>query len=157
MTSSPLATPTEEFRRKVRTLAGNIQIVRALPGLLSGSARPRFDFVSHKVVRLALPWAVLLVGLSSLWLPSPARSVMLAAQAVCYALAALDVVIPPASRMKRVSAAPRTFVVLLVAAACATPLALVGRGAQWRPSNIGTGRPAPTRADRLPHTVPVIR
>jgi hypothetical protein len=124
--------------------------------LLSGSARPRFDFVSHKMVRLALPWAVLFVGLSSLWLPWPSRNVMLAAQAVCYAMAALDVVIPPASRMKRVSAAPRTFVVLL-AAAWAAPLALGGRGAQWRPSQLGAVRPGPTRADRLRHSVPVVR
>ena len=151
------STPAEEFRRKVRTLAGNVQIVRALPGLLSGSARPRFHFVSHKLIRLALPWAVLLVGLSSLWLPSPARDVMLAAQAVCYALAALDVVIPASSSMKRVSAAPRTFVVLLAAAAWATLLALAGRGAQWRPSNIGTSRPAHTRTDRLRHTLPAVR
>ena len=151
------STPAEEFRRKVRTLAGNIQVVQALPGLLSGSARPGFHFVSHKMVRLALPWAVLLVGLSSLWLPSPARGVMLAAQAVCYTLAALDVVIPSRSRLKRLSAAPRTFVVLLAAAAWATPLALVGRGAQWRPSHIGTRRTAPARADRLRHTLPVVR
>jgi hypothetical protein len=113
--------------------------------------------VSHKLIRLALPWAVLLVGLSSLWLPSPARDVMLAAQAVCYALAALDVVIPAWSPMKRVSAAPRTFVVLLAAAAWATLLALAGRGAQWRPSNIGTSRPAHTRTDRLRHTLSAVR
>ena len=151
------STPAEEFRRKVRTLAGNVQVVRALPALLAGSTRPRFHFVSHKMVRLLLPWAVLLVGLSSLALPAPARELMLAAQAACYALAGLDTAIPASSRMKRLTAAPRTFVVLLAAAAWATLLALAGRGAQWRPSNIGTSRPAHTRTDRLRHTLPAVR
>ena len=150
-------TPREEFRRKVRTLAGNIQIVRALPGLLSGSLRPRFDFVSHKMSRLILPWAVLLVGLSSLLLPAPARGVLIAAQAACYALAALDVVIPASSGMKGLTASPHTFVVLLIAAAWATPLALVGQGASWRPSTIGCGRPAAMRAGRLLRTIRVAR
>ena len=151
------STPAEEFRRKVRTLAGNIQIVRALPGLLTGSARPRFHFVSHKLVRLALPWAVLLVGLSSLMLPSPARDVMIATQGVCYALAALDLVIPASSRAKRITAAPRTFVVLLAAAAWAGPASLLGPGTEWRPSRIGRNRPAPSRADRMARTIPVVR
>lgn len=150
-------TPAEEFRRKVRTLAGNVQIVRALPRLVTGSARTRFHFVSHKMLRFTLPWAVLGVGLSSLWLPEPARTLMLTAQAVCYALAALDPVIPASSRMKRLAAVPRTFVVLLAAAAWAMPLALLGR-AQWRPSTVGVApRPATTRDARLRRTVQVAR
>ena len=151
------STPAEEFRRKVRTLAGNIQVVRALPRLITGTTRPLFHFVSHKMVRLLLPWAVMLVGMTSLALPASTRGAMLAAQAVCYALAALDTVIPATWRMKRLTAAPRTFVVLLAAAAWAAPAALLGRNVQWQPSRVGIGRTAPPHADRLRHTVPVAR
>jgi cellulose synthase/poly-beta-1,6-N-acetylglucosamine synthase-like glycosyltransferase len=153
-------TPAEEFRRKVRTLSGNIQIVRALPGLLAGSGRPRFHFVSHKMARLVLPYAVLAVAVSSLALPSPLRGVMVGAQGLFYALAALDSFVPAAWRLKGLTSAPRTFVVLMAAAALATPAALAGRGALWRPSRIGPHGPAripAVRAARWRRTAPVAR
>lgn len=53
--------PGHEFRRRVRTLAGNFQLIRLLPWSLcfwrSGS---RWAFVSHKALRLILP----VIGLS---------------------------------------------------------------------------------------------
>lgn len=62
--------PTElkqEFRRKVRTLAGNYQLIGAFPALLTPSNRMLFHFLSHKFARLFLPFALLgILGLS-LW------------------------------------------------------------------------------------------
>jgi cellulose synthase/poly-beta-1,6-N-acetylglucosamine synthase-like glycosyltransferase len=50
-------TTGQEFRRKVRTLAGNFQAVNLEPRLLSPRKNPVFvEFVSHKLARLAVPY-----------------------------------------------------------------------------------------------------
>ena len=55
-----------EFRRKVRTLTGNYQLVQIAPWVLSGANPLRFRFVSHKLLRLAVPFAlVALLGASA--------------------------------------------------------------------------------------------
>jgi Glycosyl transferase family 2 len=55
-----------EFARKVRTLAGNYQIFARMPALLSPAANPSwFETVSHKVMRLVCPWALLTLFLAS--------------------------------------------------------------------------------------------
>ena len=57
---------TEEYYRKVRTLAGNWQLLAQAPWLLSRSENPIFfEFVSHKVLRLLAPWALLLMLISA--------------------------------------------------------------------------------------------
>lgn len=49
-----------EFRRKVRTLSGNFQLLARLPAALLPWRNPVwFPLVSHKLARLAVPWAVL--------------------------------------------------------------------------------------------------
>jgi len=49
-----------ESRRKVRTLAGNYQILRQEPRLLAPIANPVWvQYMSHKVGRLLVPWALL--------------------------------------------------------------------------------------------------
>jgi len=59
---------SEEYYRKVRTLAGNWQLLSLAPWLLSRSQNPIFfEFVSHKVLRLLAPWA-LIVTLVCAWL-----------------------------------------------------------------------------------------
>lgn len=130
-------TPTEEFRRKVRTLAGNVQLLRAMPRLLSPSNRMWFHFVSHKVARLLLPYALLLMGVSSLLLPSPGRAVMLTVQGLFYVMALADVRVPASWRVKRCSSLARTFVVLMAAALCAPPASVLERGTVWRPASVG--------------------
>ncbi|HEU4669270.1 MAG TPA: glycosyltransferase family 2 protein [Dyella sp.] len=62
----PSTQPAQEQRRKIRTLAGNFQLVQLAPWLLSPERNPLwFRFVSHKLLRLLAPWLVLLLGLSS--------------------------------------------------------------------------------------------
>jgi poly-beta-1,6-N-acetyl-D-glucosamine synthase len=109
-----------EFDRKVRTLAGNYQLVRKLPALLNPLANPLwFEMVSHKLLRLVCPWAlmVLLVASGAAALSpgssGPQRIVLgslVAGQLVFYALAALG---PLGGRVARLA---RTFVVLNAAA-----------------------------------------
>ena len=54
-----------EFRRKVRTLAGNFQLVALAPWILSFRNRVLFQFFSHKVMRLLVPYLVVLLLISS--------------------------------------------------------------------------------------------
>lgn len=52
--------PRDEFRRKVRTLAGNFQLVARCPALLAPwRNRLWIQFASHKLARLAVPWLVI--------------------------------------------------------------------------------------------------
>jgi biofilm PGA synthesis N-glycosyltransferase PgaC len=60
---------TTETQRKVRTLAGNFQLLAQEPRLLLPLVNPVWlQFMSHKVGRLAVPYALLAVLVSSLWL-----------------------------------------------------------------------------------------
>ena len=59
----------KEFGRKVRTLAGNYQLLARLPALLVPFRNPSwFEFMSHKVLRLVCPWALLLLVSSNILL-----------------------------------------------------------------------------------------
>ena len=140
-----------EFRRKVRTQAGIYQIVWAFPQLLLPTTRMWFHFGSHKLGRLMLPYAFLLLALSSLGLPGVWRTPALTAQVAFYALAALDGWIPQRWPLKRVSSIARTFVVLVGAALCA-PLFLASnrRGASgWTTTDVQRAA-APSSANHGP-------
>ncbi len=88
------ATVSGEFSRKARTLAGNFQLLRQLPQLLNPRKnRILFQFVSHKLLRLACPYAlvallasnvVLVVTFAPGW---PFYVVTLAGQLAAYGLA----------------------------------------------------------------------
>ena len=54
-----------EFHRKVRTLAGNFQLFRVAPWTLSLQNRVLFQLVSHKVMRLCVPYLLILMLVSS--------------------------------------------------------------------------------------------
>lgn len=56
----------QEFRRKVRTLTGNYQLINLLPWVLNPLGRVFFEFFSHKVLRLLLPFLLIAFGISAL-------------------------------------------------------------------------------------------
>ncbi|HTQ04131.1 MAG TPA: glycosyltransferase family 2 protein [Polyangiaceae bacterium] len=109
-----------EFGRKVRTLAGNYQLLAKMPWLLlPGKNGVWFELVSHKLLRLACPWALVLLFWMSGVLAFDARLGAAAAlgwrsvwllQLLFYALALLG------PRAGRVGVVARTFVVLNAAA-----------------------------------------
>jgi len=99
-----------EFTRKVRTLAGNFQLLRLMPELLSPRSPTWLPLVSHKLLRLLCPWALLLLLGVSVALPVPLWRVLLGAQLAFYLLALLG------PRAGRLGALARTFVVLNAAA-----------------------------------------
>jgi cellulose synthase/poly-beta-1,6-N-acetylglucosamine synthase-like glycosyltransferase len=114
-----------EFRRKVRTLAGVYQVIGQFPGLLSPwSNRMWIHFVSHKLGRLLLPFALALIFASSFGLPKPFGAVALAAQAVFYAMGAVDRWIPEPTPIKRLSSVVCTFLALMAASAWAASILL---------------------------------
>jgi cellulose synthase/poly-beta-1,6-N-acetylglucosamine synthase-like glycosyltransferase len=61
--------PLAEYSRKVRTLAGNYQLLTLLPDLFIPWRNPVFlQFMSHKVGRLVVPWLLLSLFASNLFL-----------------------------------------------------------------------------------------
>jgi GT2 family glycosyltransferase len=109
-----------EFNRKARTLAGNFQLLEELPELLDPRRNGIFtQFVSHKLLRLACPYAlvtllgsnvVLVATLAPGW---PFYAATLAAQLGVYGLAALEALTGRGGRLGRLG---HTFVVLNAAA-----------------------------------------
>jgi cellulose synthase/poly-beta-1,6-N-acetylglucosamine synthase-like glycosyltransferase len=108
-----------EFRRKVRTQAGVWQTIAAFPALLGWKNRMWLHFVSHKLGRLLLPWAMGLILLASFGLPGIWRAVALCAHGVFYGLVLMDPLIPERFPLKRLSSPARTVFVLMLAAFCA--------------------------------------
>jgi cellulose synthase/poly-beta-1,6-N-acetylglucosamine synthase-like glycosyltransferase len=87
----PAADARAEARRKVRTLAGNYQLLWLLPALLVPWRNPVwFQFVSHKVGRLLVPYALVTLLVSSALLAGRSAffAAAFAAQCLFYALAA---------------------------------------------------------------------
>ena len=125
-----------EFRRKVRTLAGNYQLLRYFPELLTSRNRMLFHYVSYKMARLILPWAVLALGVVSFGLPRFWREAALGAQALFYLLALTDFAVGPGTRWKRISSPARTVVSLLAAAACAVAIFFLPAQKLWKPTQL---------------------
>lgn len=62
----PSQEPVQEQRRKIRTLAGNYQLIQLAPWLLLPGRNPLwFRFCSHKLLRLLAPWLLLALALTS--------------------------------------------------------------------------------------------
>jgi len=62
----PSQVPEDERRRKIRTLAGNYQLIQVAPWLLLPWCNPLwFRFVSHKLLRLLAPWLIVALTVSS--------------------------------------------------------------------------------------------
>jgi cellulose synthase/poly-beta-1,6-N-acetylglucosamine synthase-like glycosyltransferase len=110
-----------EYRRKVRTLAGNFQLIALRPGLLNPLRnRLLWQFVSHKLVRLLVPWCLLLLLLLSARLAITRGGVytaVLAAQVAGYGLAAAGWSQERQGRALGLLTIPYSFVLLNVAAA----------------------------------------
>lgn len=108
--------PKAEFRRKVRTLAGNFQLVARLPRLLLPWRNPVWaQFVSHKLLRLAVPWALLGMLIISAIVDGLLYRALLVAQTSAYIVAIAGLADPIAKR-SRVCAAAGSFLMLNYAA-----------------------------------------
>jgi len=121
-----------EFYRKVRTLAGNYQILRAYPQLLGPGNRLWFHFVSYKLARLFLPFALLAILVCSAALPEPWGAMALLGQACFYAAALSDPWIPEQSSLKHLTSPIRAFITLMAAALCAVSIVILPSATLWK-------------------------
>lgn len=127
------ARTADEFSRKVRTLAGNFQLIAKAPWLLSPRNRVFFQLVSHKLLRLAVPYFfLLLLGCACvLGLHSVGWAAIAALQLAFWlvALLALRVRVPVVHRL----ASPASALLVLNAAAVAGLYrALFTSGPLWK-------------------------
>jgi biofilm PGA synthesis N-glycosyltransferase PgaC len=130
-----------EFNRKVRTLAGNFQLLQLAPWLLLRQNRLRFELISHKLLRLVVPILLMILLITSAFLAkrSPLYEVALVAQIGLYVLAALG-----AGRgipiLGRIAAPASAFCMLNAAVVVGFYKFLFVRGPLWK---IWTPTPAP--------------
>jgi biofilm PGA synthesis N-glycosyltransferase PgaC len=122
-----------EFARKVRTLSGNYQLLQLAPWLLTGANPLRFEFVSHKLLRLVMPFALALAFLSAAFLRHPLYRVALGAQAGFYLLSILPLFRVKLGPLQRLADAACTFVILNAAALVAFSKFVTRRPMVWLP------------------------
>ena len=123
----------EEFHRKVRTLAGNFQLFRLAPWTLTPQNPVLFQLVSHKVMRLVVPYLLVLLLVSTLALSGGSH--LYAAFAVfqifgwLVAIAGLRYRIPV---LHRIAAPASALLVLKAAAVAGLYKFLFTRGPLWK-------------------------
>jgi len=128
-----------EFHRKVRTLAGNFQLLQLAPWLLSRQNRLRFELISHKLMRLLVPLLLVMLLISSALLAKGSLLYMgaLVGQIVFYVLAALG-----AGRglpiLARIAAPASAFCMLNAAVVVGFYKFLFTRGPLWKIWTSGT-------------------
>jgi biofilm PGA synthesis N-glycosyltransferase PgaC len=130
---------SSEFWRKVRTLAGNYQILLAYPQLLGPGNRLWFHFISYKLARLLLPFALLAMAWFGGQLPTLWARAAVMVQISFYAAALGDLWVPESFHLiKRLTSPIRIFVVFMVAALCAISVLFLPSSAFWRSASLRT-------------------
>ena len=120
-----------EFARKVRTISGNYQLVQLAPWLLTRANPIRFEFVSHKLMRLAAPFALAGIVVASLILRQPVYRFALALEAIFCGLSLMAYAQLRNSPLHRPADAAFAFVMLNTAAVVAFVNFVSGRKIAW--------------------------
>lgn len=103
--------PGHEFRRKVRTLAGNFQLMQLAPWITSPVRNPVWwQWVSHKVLRLIVPYALVVAFVTSILAEGLIFDMAVSAQVVFYFLAAIGLLWRFRARKPAWLSFPSTFV-----------------------------------------------
>ncbi len=132
--------PGQEFRRKVRTLTGNLQLCAWLPGVLDPRANPIWlAFVCHKLLRLLTPYCLLavLVGTAGMIVRLAPSSVGILL--VSIAVVTLIVLLSRDPLSRKVRSAAVWGVTMQAAAVVATINGLRGNWNVWRESSKPAG------------------
>jgi cellulose synthase/poly-beta-1,6-N-acetylglucosamine synthase-like glycosyltransferase len=122
-----------EFSRKVRTLAGNFQLLQMAPWVLSRQNSQRVELISHKFLRLLVPVLLLIMLVTSAFLANRSSlfEIALIAQAGMYILAMLG-----AGRsipiLKRIAGPANAFCMLNAAVIVGFYRLLFTRGPLWK-------------------------
>jgi cellulose synthase/poly-beta-1,6-N-acetylglucosamine synthase-like glycosyltransferase len=122
-----------EFNRKVRTLAGNFQLFQLAPWSLMPGNRVLFQFLSHKVMRLFIPYLLIALLVSSIALSIGSRpfAVIALAQILGWiiATAGLKYRVPG---LQRVASFASALLVLNAAAVVGLYRFVMTRGPLWK-------------------------
>jgi poly-beta-1,6-N-acetyl-D-glucosamine synthase len=121
----------QEFRRKVRTLTGNYQLLQLQPWLLAHDNPLRFQFISHKALRLLAPFMFAIVAFTAFLLPGIVYRLAAALQSAFYALGALALVRPKVRPFGHLPDTVFGFILLNAAAVVALVNFLRGRSQVW--------------------------
>ena len=93
-----------ERKRKIRTLTGNFQSFARHPWMFVPWQNPLWlQFLSHKVFRLLVPYALMVMLLTCAFLPTPWMALFLPGQLLFYAMAAIGTRVASFKRMRLVS------------------------------------------------------
>lgn len=120
-----------EFRRKIRTLAGNYQLLKLCPRLLAPQNPVWLQLICHKLARLAVPFALLALLASSAYLAGLFYGTLLALQVAFYAFALVFWRLPRLPRLARLSEIAFAFLVANCAAFVSLFVFLRGRRDVW--------------------------
>lgn len=105
--------PGREFARKVRTLGGVVQTLIELPRWVGPlPARIWWQFMSHKILRLLVPYALAAAFVANLMLSGRLYQVTLAVQTSVYTLGVLGLFLPKRASRYPFLATPATFLML---------------------------------------------
>jgi hypothetical protein len=140
----PSRDPLHERLRKVRTLAGNYQLIFSHPEFFIPFRNPVFfQLVSHKALRLLGPFLLGFLMVSNLLLlrQSTEYQIFLGIQSFCYALAVVGIIWPRACHWKAVKFA-HTFLLLNWFAVLGLKEFLRNRNAHmWKSQKLGELKP----------------
>ena len=127
----PSVSAGREYERKVRTLAGNLQILGLEPRLLSPRRNPLFfRYLSHRVLRVAAPWCLVAATVLGAFLPAVPYGAISAAVFGVFVLGGLGLV----TGLSFLSPFAG-FLVVNVAACVALWRSVRTQGDVWRPTS----------------------
>lgn len=125
-----------EFRRKVRTLTGNYQLLQLAPWVLRRRNPLRFEFISHKLVRLMAPLFLVGIFLASGFLPGMLFRILFWAQIAFYCSSLISCLHYDLGPVSRVCNIAHTFVSLNSAAVVAFSNYISGNMRVWSHSTL---------------------
>jgi poly-beta-1,6-N-acetyl-D-glucosamine synthase len=128
-----MAPSSHEFRRKVRTLLGNYQLVQLDPWLITRSNPVLYQFISHKLFRLWVPFALGTILVASWFSQGFFYHLVFFLQIALYALAGVSLFGINLGIFKRVANVTSTVIMLNTAALVAFVYFVTGGKAVWQP------------------------
>ena len=103
----------QEKRRKIRTLAGNLQLLILRPALLNPLKNKIFlQFLSHKIFRLLVPYCAILLVVISFFLRSLPAILVLSATCLIFIVAGLPKFGGPLNVLSQLTNVFRSFILL---------------------------------------------
>jgi hypothetical protein len=115
----------------VRTLTGNYQLLQIAPWLLTSQNPVRFEFISHKLLRLCVPFALVGALISSLLLDAALYRWAALLQVVFYSLGALALIHLRLGLLGRMANMVFSFLLLNTAAVVALVNFVAGKKEVW--------------------------